>query len=185
MISRDAPEFGTFHGVAIYFLSEVLQSKARENWMRSGRAQRDGEQPLKRFKQGAATLNPRRELEASPGAQGANENDEAKQVCTRRSKQRNMFYHPWSPYAFSSPNGVIFQLFLRACRRVVCECRVESQRTTSGTLIYTLRPRFSPELHAIPCAPLIGHHAYFHLRRISCNLQIRALQKSHVSYLKI
>src|ERR1700761_3975720 len=63
IISQDAPELGTFRGEPVYSRSHVLQLKAAENWMRSGRVVCAGEQPLKYVKQRAATLSRRRELE--------------------------------------------------------------------------------------------------------------------------
>lgn len=79
VISQDAPELGTFRGGSVYSRSQVLQLKAAENWMRSGRVVCAGEQPLKYVKQRAATLNRRRELEVRAGAEGANGNGEVMQ----------------------------------------------------------------------------------------------------------
>ena len=79
VISQDAPELGTFRGEAVYSRSQVLQLKAAENWMRSGRVVRAGEQPLKHVKQRAATLNRRRELETRADAEGANGSGEVMQ----------------------------------------------------------------------------------------------------------
>ncbi|KAI9443537.1 Rad4-domain-containing protein [Lactarius indigo] len=72
IISQDAPELGTFRGESVYSRSQVLHLKAAENWMRSGRVVRAGEQPLKYVKQRAVTLSRRRELEFRAGAEGAN-----------------------------------------------------------------------------------------------------------------
>ena len=72
IISQDAHELGTFRGEPVFSRSQVLQLKAAENWMRSGRVVSAGEQPLKYVKQRAATLNRRRELEIRAGMEGSN-----------------------------------------------------------------------------------------------------------------
>ena len=79
VITQDAPELGTFRGEPVYSRSHVLHLKAAENWMRSGRVVRAGEQPLKYVKQRAATLNRRRELEIRANTEGANGNGEVMQ----------------------------------------------------------------------------------------------------------
>lgn len=79
VLTQDAPELGTFRGEPVYSRSHVLHLKAAENWMRSGRVVRAGEQPLKYVKQRAATLNRRRELEFRAGAEGANGSGEVMQ----------------------------------------------------------------------------------------------------------
>ncbi|KAF8264379.1 hypothetical protein EI94DRAFT_1772689 [Lactarius quietus] len=79
IVSQEAPELGTFRGDPVYSRSHVLQLKAAENWMRTGRVVRAGEQPLKYVKQRAATLNRRRELEIRAGAEGANGSSEVMQ----------------------------------------------------------------------------------------------------------
>lgn len=79
VITQDAPELGTFRGEPVYSRSHVLHLKAAENWMRSGRVVRAGEQPLKYVKQRAATLNRRRELEIRANTEGANGSGEVMQ----------------------------------------------------------------------------------------------------------
>lgn len=79
IISQDAHELGTFRGETVYSRSQVLQLKAAENWMRSGRVVRAGEQPLKYVKQRAVTLTRRRELEFRAGGEGAHGSGEVMQ----------------------------------------------------------------------------------------------------------
>jgi xeroderma pigmentosum group C-complementing protein len=115
IISQEAPELGTFRGEAVYSRSQVLQLKAAENWMRSGRVVCAGEQPLKYVKQRAATLNRRRELEFRAGAEGTNGSGEAMQGLYAE-RQTEIYVPPpvidvRSLFA-AFPNGVFFPPYM-------------------------------------------------------------------------
>ena len=104
-----------------------------------------GGQPPTHVKQRVVTLNHRRrrELEARAGAQGANGCGEVLQVCTWRGKQEicpaPVVYVRFL-FAQRSFLSSLFEDGLKFCFCFVSECRVESRRTTSGTLICTLHP---------------------------------------------
>ena len=111
VISQDAPELGTFRGEAVYSRSHVLQLKAAENWMRSGRVVCAGEQPLKYVKQRAATLSRRRELEIRAGAEGANGSSEVMQGLYAERQTEIYVPPPVIDVRFlfaAFPNGVSF-----------------------------------------------------------------------------
>jgi xeroderma pigmentosum group C-complementing protein len=53
-----------FRGEPVYRTSSLHACKTRENWMRSGREIREGEEPVKWVKLRAVTIGRRREMEA-------------------------------------------------------------------------------------------------------------------------
>jgi xeroderma pigmentosum group C-complementing protein len=63
-------ELGKFRGEPVYPRANVLQLKAAENWMRSGRQVRAGAQPMKWVPQRAVTVHRKRELELARVDQG-------------------------------------------------------------------------------------------------------------------
>lgn len=58
-------EVGRFKGEIVYPRANVQLLKTSENWLRQGRVVIEGEQPLKRVKQRAVTINKRRIQEAA------------------------------------------------------------------------------------------------------------------------
>jgi xeroderma pigmentosum group C-complementing protein len=58
-------EIGRFRGEPVFRRANVLSCKTAENWMRSGRRVRKGQEPLKWVKQRAVTLQKRRAQELS------------------------------------------------------------------------------------------------------------------------
>ncbi|EJD41269.1 Rad4-domain-containing protein [Auricularia subglabra TFB-10046 SS5] len=58
-------EIGKFRGEPVFSRANVLTLKTAENWMRQGRAVREGEQALKHVPLRAVTINRRREVEAA------------------------------------------------------------------------------------------------------------------------
>lgn len=66
-------ELGKFRGEPVYPRANVIQLKAAENWMRSGRTVKEGAQPMKWVKVRAMTVNKRRELEVVGEASGDGE----------------------------------------------------------------------------------------------------------------
>ncbi|KAF8340733.1 uncharacterized protein EI90DRAFT_3012505 [Cantharellus anzutake] len=63
-------QIGTFRGESVYSRANVTSVKTAENWMRSGRVIKDGEQPLKMSKIRAVTLHKQRAIEVAAEAQG-------------------------------------------------------------------------------------------------------------------
>lgn len=58
-------EIGRFRGEPVFRRANVLSCKTAENWMRSGRRVRKGQEPMKWVKQRAVTLQKRRAQELS------------------------------------------------------------------------------------------------------------------------
>lgn len=62
-VLNTAKPVGRFKGEAVYRRSSVQNCKTAENWMRSGRKIKEGQEPLKWVKQRAVTLQKRRAQE--------------------------------------------------------------------------------------------------------------------------
>ena len=58
-------EIGRFRGEPVFRRANVLSCKTAENWMRSGRRVKKGQEPMKWVKQRAVTLQKRRAQELS------------------------------------------------------------------------------------------------------------------------
>ena len=154
IISEDARELGTFRGESVYSRSQVLQLKAAENWMRSGRVVRAGEQPLKYVKHRAVTLSRRRELEIRAGAGGANGSGEVMQGLYAERQTEKYVPPPvidvcflFGRHSIPIPNGVPFLRYQIHADVSSGEYREGFRRIILGTLICTRRLCFQLELH--------------------------------------
>jgi xeroderma pigmentosum group C-complementing protein len=136
-------ELGKFRGEPVYPRANVLSLKAPENWMRTGRVVKAGQQPMKYVPQRAVTVGRQRALEvakeeraARGGEAGVEGGDEGIMQGLYAFGQTELYAPP--PVvdvriSFLSHNRV-------RCLRALRLYRVKYRRMTLGTLTFMCHP---------------------------------------------